>query len=103
MKRSRYNLTMKVQGNTGEYVIRRRVVDGAFECNCPRYNQQRKECHHVREAKDALLPSALLTPNPFLDIIEHTVKSFPFFINDEARLVRELQGAFNSYLRSFDE
>ena len=49
MKTMRYDLHLKVKGNNGTYVIRRRSIDGGLECTCPRGNHQKLECRHVKE------------------------------------------------------
>lgn len=97
MKRSRYDLSIKVKGNHGDYIVRRRVVDHGFECTCPAWEKGRNLCHHVKEVRTAVQD---ITPDSALEsAIERTVRLFPFLIPEENRLVRELKAV----IRSFEE
>jgi hypothetical protein len=97
MKASRYDLHVKVPGQHKPfYVVRRRILDGGFECNCPRWNEQREECKHVRPVKAAMatLPKV---PSPLESAIEKTVRMFPWHIPSEDDLVRRLLAAVRNF------
>lgn len=55
MSTLRYDFHVKVPGNSKPYyVVRRRVIDGGYECSCPRWVEAREECRHVRLVREAM-------------------------------------------------
>lgn len=97
MRASRYDLHVKVPGiHKPFYVVRRRILDGGFECNCPRWNEQREECKHIRPVKAAMatLPKV---PSSLEAAITKTVSRFPYYIAEEQELINRLLEAVRDF------
>ena len=102
MRSSRYDLHMKVPSNTVPFrVVRRRVIDGGFECNCPRWVEQRKECRHVKDLKP-LLARGPRIESPVDRAIQSAINTFPHYINAESLLVERLKRAVREAIGGTD-
>jgi len=98
-KSSRYDLHVKVPGvHKPFYVVRRRIIDGGYECSCPRWNEAREECKHVRPVKAALaaVPRAAssleehIRQSSLEERVRRCVIAYPYFIPQEEDLIKRL-------------
>lgn len=97
MKSSRYDLHVKVPGRSKPfYVVRRRTIDGGFECSCPRWVEAREECRHVRPVREAM--ASVPRIDPIAAIIRHEVTTYPLLIGCEERLIDRLVRAIRAAL-----
>jgi len=82
---------MKVRGiSKPYYTVRRRVIDGGFECSCPQWVEERKECKHVIPVKGAL-SGVDRPPSPIDRAITEAVRVHPAYIANEAGLIARIK------------
>ena len=98
-RQGRYDLHIKVPSESRPgtfHVVRRRVLDGGYECGCERWVQAREECRHVRPIREAMVsvPSAV---NPLEKAILRVVDVFPYYIPKHEDLRARLIEAVRSF------
>ena len=99
MRSSRYDLHIKVPSNSTPgktYVVRRRVLDGGYECSCPRWNEAREECAHVAPIK-LVMSRMPRVESPLERRIKRVFRTHSGMVYGEAALIEKVLAVVRSF------